>query len=62
MNKNDKYLDLDFKDIPDHLPFSRREFIKLSGGGIIIFLSLKNSVSLAQESRGGRRGYPSFLP
>jgi nicotinate dehydrogenase subunit B len=58
MNKNDKYLNLDFKDIPDHLPFSRREFLKLSGGGIVIFLSLKDTV-LAQERRGGQRGYPT---
>ena len=49
--KNEDYLDLDFKDIfVDHL--DRRNFIRLTGGGIFIFLVLGHFPSLWAQREG----------
>jgi nicotinate dehydrogenase subunit B len=58
--RTEDYLELDFKDNMVFEPQSRREFLKLLGGGIFIFVSL-GDWALAQEAgrqRGGR-GLPS---
>ena len=38
--KEDKFLELDFKDMPSGFKINRREFIKITGGGIFIFFML----------------------
>lgn len=50
--RNDDYLELDFRDISNPFPTDRREFLKLLGGGIFVFVSLGGAETLAQ--RGGR--------
>jgi len=55
--KKDEYLDLDFKDFPSPAPLSRRDFLKLTGGGIIIFFSVGEAWPFQEESRQRRRGF-----
>ena len=51
--KKDDYLKMDFYDIGPRLPLSRREFIKLMGGGIIILFTVGDPAILeAQRQRG----------
>jgi len=59
MKKGD-YMDLDFSDIEAHFPLDRREFLKLFGGGIIIFFSYGDAEALLQETR--RRRFRPELP
>ena len=56
----DEYLELDFRD--NSTPFStdRRDFLKILGGGIFVFVSLGDLEVLAQEGR--RRGTGQRLP
>ena len=54
--KEDKYTELDFGDIATDPNLSRREFLKLVGGGIIIFFSVGDISVLEAQRRG--RGYP----
>jgi len=54
--KEDKYTELDFNDIATDLNPSRREFLKLVGGGIIVFFSV-GDISILEAQRQGR-GYP----
>lgn len=58
--KKDEYMDLDFSDIKAHFPLSRREFIKLFGGGIVILVSIRDAEALLQETR--RRRFRPELP
>ncbi len=55
--KEDDYLDLDFKDITFSSPITRREFLKLTGGGIIIFFSVEEAWPFQEERRQRRRGF-----
>ncbi len=55
MMKDDEYLDLDFKDIGILPPLSRREFLKLLGGGIVILFSTGDPLLLEAQRR---RGHP----
>ncbi len=51
--KKDDYLKLDFYDIGPAPPLSRRDFIKLAGGGIVILFTVGEPSSLeAQRQRG----------
>ena len=51
--KKDDYQAMDFYDIAPALPLSRREFIKLMGGGIVILFTVGEPSSLeAQRQRG----------
>jgi nicotinate dehydrogenase subunit B len=51
--KKDDYQALDFYDIAPALPLTRREFIKLVGGGIVILFAVGESSLLeAQRQRG----------
>jgi len=43
-----------------HFPVSRREFIKLLSGGVIVFFSYGDLKALQEER--GRRGFPQSLP
>jgi isoquinoline 1-oxidoreductase len=54
--KEDEYIELDFTDIITDPHLSRREFVKLLGGGIIIICSLGDPSVLQARRRG--RGYP----
>jgi len=53
MMKDDEYLDLDFKDMGILPPLSRREFIKLLGGGIVILFSVGDPLILEAQRRRG---------
>jgi len=55
--KEDEYLDLDFKDISSSSPITRREFLKLTGGGIIVFFSVGEAWPFQEETRQRRRGF-----
>ncbi len=58
--KKDDYLDLDFYDMGPSFPLTRREFLKLVGGGIVILFSIDDSLALPQETR--RRRFGQRLP
>ena len=52
--KEEEYLDLDFTDIKTEFPLDRREFLKILGGGIVIFLTIGDPSDVeAQRRRGG---------
>ncbi len=53
--KKDDYLKLDFYDINHVFPLSRREFLKLTGGGIIILFTLGDSLFLEAQRRPDQR-------
>jgi len=51
--KEQEYLDFDFTDITTRFPINRREFLKIAGGGIFIFLTIGDlSTAEAQRRRG----------
>ncbi len=54
--KEDEYIELDFTDITTDPHLTRREFVKLLGGGIIILFSFGDLSVLEARRRG--RGYP----
>jgi len=58
--KKDDSLDLDFHDIKPAFPLSRREFLRLMGGGLFIFFSLGDS--LAAQERPRQRRFRQSLP
>ena len=54
--KEDEYLEIDFSDITIDPNLTRREFLKLIGGGIVIFFTI-GDISVLEARRRGR-GYP----
>ncbi|MFQ5865557.1 MAG: molybdopterin cofactor-binding domain-containing protein [bacterium] len=52
--KEDRYLELDFTDITARYPINRRDFLKLSGGGIFIIVTLRDVLAHPQERRRRR--------
>lgn len=54
MKEND-YLDMDFYDIGASLSLSRREFLKLVGGGVVILFSVGDSLFLEAQRRPDQR-------
>jgi len=52
----DKYMEIDFSDIVTDPNLSRREFLKLIGGGIIVLFCVGDASVLEAQRRG--RGYP----
>jgi nicotinate dehydrogenase subunit B len=54
MKKSD-FMDMNFYDIGPALPLSRREFLKLVGGGIIILFSTGDSLFLEAQRRPGQQ-------
>lgn len=57
---HDKYLESNFTDNPLDITFDRREFLKMTGGGILIMFSLRN-ISLAQRGRSLPDDFNAFL-
>jgi nicotinate dehydrogenase subunit B len=53
--KDDDYLDLDFHDIKAAFPLSRREFLRLMGGGLFVFFSLGDALRAAPAQAQHRR-------
>ena len=47
--KDDNYMDIDFKDNTSISQMNRREFIKITGGGIFILFAIKDMPLLAQQ-------------
>jgi len=59
MKEGKDFLDLDFVDLEPSLPFTRREFLKVFGGGMVLFFSMPSSAPLtAQERRRMGLRYP----
>lgn len=50
--KKDDYLALDFYDIGPGIPISRRKFLKLMGGGIVILFTVRDPLFLEAQRRG----------
>ena len=55
--RDGKSKNIEMSDPNAQLSLDRRDFIKVFGGGIIVFFTLDSSVLIAQEPRG--RGYPT---
>ncbi len=53
--KEKDYLDMDFYDIDTYVSLSRREFLKLFGGGIVIFFSVGDYLFLEAQRRPDQR-------
>ncbi len=58
--KDDEYPELDFSDVPAPFAADRREFLKILGGGIFVFVTVGRAEALAQERR--RRGFGRRMP
>jgi nicotinate dehydrogenase subunit B len=56
--KKDNYLDLDFTDNLIDYPVNRREFLKIAGGGIFIFMMI-GEIPLSAQERRGRHPLPT---
>ncbi len=62
--RSDPYPELDFTDIAspvsadiaDAASPDRREFLKVLGGGVLVFVALGEADALGQAARGGRGG------
>ena len=52
--KKDKNLNSDFKDLKDHFSTSRRDFLKLLGGGIFVFFYVSVPFAVLAQQRRGR--------
>jgi nicotinate dehydrogenase subunit B len=52
--KKDDYVALDFYDIGPGLPLSRRKFLKLMGGGILIMFTVRDPLFLEAQRRPGQ--------
>jgi len=58
--RDDEYLDLDFKEPAAPFAADRREFLKILGGGVFVFVTVGDAAALQQAGRrGARRGTPS---
>jgi isoquinoline 1-oxidoreductase len=55
--KDDRYLELDFTDRTSGFEMDRRQFMKLTGGGIYVLFTIWDSLDFLQERQGRR-----FLP
>lgn len=53
--KKDDYLDMDFYDLSPAFPLSRREFLKLMGGGIVILFTVGDPLFLEAQRRRDQR-------
>jgi nicotinate dehydrogenase subunit B len=49
--KDNHYLDIDFKDNTSISQLNRREFFKITGGGIFIFFAIRNMTLFAQQQQ-----------
>jgi nicotinate dehydrogenase subunit B len=53
--KHDDFMVLDFYDIGQSLPLSRRKFLKLLGGGIVILFTVRDPLFLEAQRRRGQQ-------
>ncbi len=60
MNEHEKWMELNFSDLVLAPPLTRRDFIKLTAGGIVIYLAAGDLLYAQQE--GGRRGFRPRMP
>jgi nicotinate dehydrogenase subunit B len=58
--KKDDFFDLDFHDIKPAFPLSRREFLRLMGGGLFIFFFLGDTLAAQEPPR--QRRFRQSLP
>ena len=58
--KEDKYPEIDFKDVKESFPMDRRDFLKTAGSGIFILFTLKDASPFTIEKQNRQQqGYPS---
>jgi nicotinate dehydrogenase subunit B len=58
--KDDKYPEIDFKDIKDAFPMDRRDFLKTTGSGLFILFTIKDASFFTREKQIRlQQGYPS---
>ncbi len=58
--KEDKYPEIDFKDVKESFPMDRRDFLKTTGSGIFILFTLKDASPFTIEKQNRQQqGYPS---
>jgi isoquinoline 1-oxidoreductase len=53
--KKDDFIAMDFYDIGPGLPLSRRKFLKLMGGGIVILFTVRDPLFLEAQRRRGQQ-------
>jgi len=58
--KNKEHLQLDFHDTNVRFPLSRREFLKLFGGGVVVVFSVDDSLAFQEQRRG--TGFGQGMP
>ncbi len=58
--KDDKYPEIDFKDVKDGFPMDRRGFLKTTGSGLFILFTVKDASFFTREKQLIlQQGYPS---
>jgi nicotinate dehydrogenase subunit B len=58
--KDDKYPEIDFKDVKDGFPMDRRDFLKTAGSGLFILFTVKDASFFTHEKQLRlQQGYPS---
>jgi nicotinate dehydrogenase subunit B len=58
--KDDKYPEIDFKDVKDAFPMDRRDFLKTAGSGLFILFTVKDASFFTREKQlRMQQGYPS---
>ena len=58
--KDDKYPEIDFKDVKDAFPMDRRDFLKTTGSGLFILFTIKDASFFTREKQLRlQQGYPS---
>ncbi len=58
--KEDKYPEIDFKDVKEGFPMDRRDFLKTAGSGLFIFFTVKDASFFTNEKQLRlQQGYPS---
>ncbi|MGA9292916.1 MAG: molybdopterin cofactor-binding domain-containing protein [Ignavibacteriaceae bacterium] len=58
--KNNKYPEIDFKDVKDGFPMDRRNFLKATGSGLFILFTVKDASFFTKEKQLRlQQGYPS---
>jgi nicotinate dehydrogenase subunit B len=59
--KEEEYMDIDFSDVPNRFTLDRREFFKIVGGGIFIFLTIGDLSTAEAQRRQLPSDFNAFL-